>query len=185
MQKKDDEDEKPSGFEKFLKKTRKGITHEKKEQEEETKSNSHEKDKPAKDDKKAAANDSKDEQEELSEEEETDKDKKQKETQKKNSLNDFFFDPKGNKPKWENIGLAGFLCLALGFYQMTRGEPSTEITFNELIHTYIPQNQVKLITISEDKGGEVFKYKAQIELIEGKRVHIILPNVQHFLNNLG
>lgn len=94
-------------------------------------------------------------------------------------------DPKDNKPKWENIGLVGFLTCAFGFYLATRGEPSQEITFNELIHTYIPQNQVTMITISEDKGGEVFKYKAQVELIDQKRVHIILPNVQHFLNNLG
>ena len=42
-----------------------------------------------------------------------------------------------------------------------------------------------MITIAEDKAGEVFKYRAQMELNDGKKVHIILPNVQHFLNNLG
>lgn len=42
-----------------------------------------------------------------------------------------------------------------------------------------------MITIQEDKAGEVFKYKAIVELIDGKKFYIILPNVQHFLNNLG
>ena len=42
-----------------------------------------------------------------------------------------------------------------------------------------------MITIQEDKAGEVFKYRAQCDLLDGERVHIILPNVQHFLNNLG
>jgi hypothetical protein len=41
-----------------------------------------------------------------------------------------------------------------------------------------------MVTIKEDKAGEVFKYRAEVELVDGNFVHIILPNVQHFLNSL-
>lgn len=47
-------------------------------------------------------------------------------------------DPNDKKPNMENIGLVGFLAAAFGFYLYSRGAPSNEITFNELVHTYIP-----------------------------------------------
>lgn len=74
---------------------------------------------------------------------------------------------------------------AFGYYLYTREEPMQEITFNDLIFNYVPAHRVSLITIQEDKAGEVFKYKAIIQLVDGKKHFIILPNVQHFLNNLG
>ena len=178
---KDGSNKESSGFDKFLKRTKKqappkddnrpatepaGDDQEEDDKEEAKKGN-----------KKKGSKD--EEHEDLTEDEaeaEKEKEKEKKKESEKNSFTEFFMDPKNN-PKWENIGLIAFLTSAFGYYLYSRGEPSVEITFNELIHTYIPQNRVKMITIAEDKGGEVFKYKAMIDMDDGKRVHIILPNV--------
>lgn len=187
-EKADSKDENNTGFEKFLKRTRKstkssdGANSDQRpatepigdDNEDKTEDPKEEDDKKE-DDKKMKSDAEKDDADLTEDEAENEKEKK--EESKPNALTDFFMDPKGNKPKWENIGLVGFLAGAFGFYMFTRGEPSQEITFNELIYDFIPQNQVTMITIAEDKAGEVFKYRAQIELTDGKRVHIILPNV--------
>jgi len=39
-------------------------------------------------------------------------------------------DPKNNDPKWENLGIVGFLLGALGYYAYNQGPASEEITFN-------------------------------------------------------
>jgi len=39
----------------------------------------------------------------------------------------------------------------------------------------LTKNQVKMITITEDKSSDMFKYKAEVELLEGKKVHLVLP----------
>jgi len=41
-----------------------------------------------------------------------------------------------------------------------------------------------MITITEDKQSENFKYRALIETLEGKRVHLVLPQVENFLYKL-
>jgi hypothetical protein len=41
-----------------------------------------------------------------------------------------------------------------------------------------------MITISEDKSSDMFKYRAQIDTIEGKKVHLVLPQVENFLYKL-
>lgn len=41
-----------------------------------------------------------------------------------------------------------------------------------------------MITISEDKHSDMFKFRAQIETIDGKRVHLVLPQVENFLYKL-
>lgn len=43
---------------------------------------------------------------------------------------------------------------------------------------------MKLITIGEDKYNDSFKYRAQIETIDGKQIHLVLPNVENFLAKL-
>ena len=45
----------------------------------------------------------------------------------------------------------------------------------EFINQYLTKNLVKMITISEDKTSDNFKYKAEIETLEGKKVHLVLP----------
>ena len=54
----------------------------------------------------------------------------------------------------------------------------------DFINQYLTKNQVKMITITEDKSSDMFKYKAEIELLEGKKVHLVLPQVENFLYKL-
>ena len=42
-----------------------------------------------------------------------------------------------------------------------------------------------MITISEDKdNSEIFKFKAEVETLDGKKVHLTLPQVENFLYKL-
>lgn len=41
-----------------------------------------------------------------------------------------------------------------------------------------------MITITEDKSSDMFKYKAEVELLEGQKVHLVLPQVENFLYKL-
>ena len=41
-----------------------------------------------------------------------------------------------------------------------------------------------MITISEDKSSDMFKYRAQIETIDDKQMHVVLPQVENFLYKL-
>lgn len=41
-----------------------------------------------------------------------------------------------------------------------------------------------MITITEDKTSDMFKYKAVVETLEGKKVHLVLPQVENFLYKL-
>jgi AFG3 family protein len=54
----------------------------------------------------------------------------------------------------------------------------------EFVNQYLSKNQVKMITITEDKSSDMFKYKAEIETLEGKKVHLVLPQVENFLYKL-
>lgn len=178
--KKDDQDEGvPEGFQKFLKKTRKGTASRKDSEQTEKKSSKDEKEKTAagKEEKK------KDEDEDLSElEEEHDgKDKDSKKDSDKGQsgsakkIKEFFFQPNGKDPKWENILLVAFLTGAFGYYLTTMKAPSEEITYPEFINTYLAQNKCTMITISEDKSSDTFKFRAVIDTDSGKKVHMVLP----------
>ena len=41
-----------------------------------------------------------------------------------------------------------------------------------------------MITISEDKSSDMFKFRAQVDTIDGKKVHLVLPQVENFLYKL-
>jgi len=88
-------------------------------------------------------------------------------------LRSFYFDPNGS-PIFENwlivIMLSGFL-----YYYLTNKAGSTEITYMDFVNQYLSKNQVKMITITEDKTSDMFKYKALIETLDGKRLHLVLP----------
>ena len=85
----------------------------------------------------------------------------------------FFFDP-NQGPKWENIALVAILGGCFGFYMWSKS-PSQEITYMDFINQHLSRNQVKMITISEDKSSDMFKYKAEIETLDGTQVHLVLP----------
>jgi hypothetical protein len=88
-------------------------------------------------------------------------------------LQGFFFDPNGG-PRWENIVLVGVLGSAFAFYMWSK-PTSLEITYMDFVNQYLSKNQVKMITISEDKASDMFKYRAEIETLDGNRVHLVLP----------
>ncbi len=45
----------------------------------------------------------------------------------------------------------------------------------DFINQYLSKNTVKMITITEDKTSDMFKYRAIIETHDGKKVHLVLP----------
>jgi len=61
------------------------------------------------------------------------------------------------------------------YYYLNSKSPSQEITYLDFINQYLSKNQVKMITIAEDKSNDMFKYRAEIETLEGKKVHLVLP----------
>lgn len=75
--------------------------------------------------------------------------------------------------------LSGLLYLYL-----SSKSPSQEITYMDFVNQYLAKNQVKMITIAEDKSSEMFKYKAIIETLDGNKVHLVLPQVENFLYKL-
>lgn len=100
-------------------------------------------------------------------------------------FNEFFFDPNNNNnPKWENIALVAFFAGTFGYYVYLSTNNSQEITYIDFINQYLSKNQVKMITIMEDKSNDSFKYRAEIETLDGKKVHLILPQVENFLYKL-
>lgn len=172
-EKEDDKKDAPKGFEKFLKKTREGK-----------KAADKKEDKGDKGDKKAQ----KDDEDEQTEEETVEEEKKQKQESQvdeaKKKINQFFFEPNGKGPKWENFALVAFLTSAFGYYLATMSSPSEEVTYIDFINQYLAQNQCTMITISEDKSSDMFKYRAQIDTVDGKRIHLVLPQVENFLYKL-
>lgn len=54
----------------------------------------------------------------------------------------------------------------------------------DFVNQYLSKNQVKMITIAEDKSSEMFKYKAIVETLDGNKVHMVLPQVENFLYKL-
>lgn len=41
-----------------------------------------------------------------------------------------------------------------------------------------------MITISEDKASDMFKFRAEVETQDGSKVHLVLPQVENFLYKL-
>jgi len=41
-----------------------------------------------------------------------------------------------------------------------------------------------MITISEDKASDMFKFRAEVETQDGGKVHLVLPQVENFLYKL-
>jgi AFG3 family protein len=97
-------------------------------------------------------------------------------------LKNFYFNPNGS-PIFENWLLVLMLSGLLYFYLSSKS-PSQEITYMDFVNQYLSKNQVKMITITEDKTSEMFKYKAVVETLDSKKVHLVLPQVENFLYKL-
>jgi hypothetical protein len=130
------------GFEKFLKKTRnKPFTPEATEpaEDKQTKESKSEESQREKEKKKMKRDEDDDE---LSEEEQEPKkeEKKKEESDAKKQLKNFFMQPNGGGPKWENVGLCAALLGAFGYYMASREAPSEEITYMDFVNQYLAQN---------------------------------------------
>ena len=115
--KQDESDNVPEGFKKFLKKTRQGSGSKKsgdKEAQKEAKSD--------KDDKKKKQEEDEDDLTDIEDEKESegkDGDKKKEDNEYAKKAKQFFFQPNGKDPKWENFGLVAFLVGAFGYNMLT------------------------------------------------------------------
>lgn len=76
-------------------------------------------------------------------EEKPDKKTKKEESKTENTkkvINEFFFQPNGKGPRWENIAVVGFLAASFGYYLATMGTKSQEVTYVDFINGYLAQN---------------------------------------------
>ena len=150
----------PSGFEKLLKKSKKGST------------------------KKDEKESSKDQEEPTEDQEEGSfykkgGDKKDKsdsnESDWKKNLKSQFFEPNGGGPKWESWFLLSCIGATGAYYLKSISGQSQEIQYQELVQNYLQNNEIKVICLQEDKTGSTFKYRAVIELNSGVKKHLVLP----------
>jgi len=178
----------PSGFEKILKRTRKGITHDDKESsaDEEKKTSDDSGDSKKKDEESKKEEEA---EESDAEEEETKKDKKKKgdsDDQQgwKEKIYGFFRDPNGGGPNYENLLKLVIMGGAIGYYAKFAKAPSQEITYQDFTQNYLSQNKVEMITLCEEKNNASYKYRAVVQTFEGDKVHLVLPQVENFLMKL-
>ena len=168
----------PSGFEKILKRTRKGITHDTKEEKEASSSKEEEGDSVKKDkeseDKKAKEDEQSDDEKE---EEEKTKDKKKEEEGQGygEKVYGFFFEPNGGGPNWENWLKLALLGGISSYYTIFAKAPSQEVTYMDFVNNYLSQNKVELITLCEEKNNASYKYRAVVQTFDGEKVHLVLP----------
>lgn len=76
-------------------------------------------------------------------------------------MKSFYFEPNGS-PKFENW-IVVLLLSGLVYYYLSNRATSTEITYMDFVNQYLSKNVVKMITITEDKSNDMFKYKAIVE----------------------
>ena len=96
----------------------------------------------------------------------------------------FFIEPNGGGPNYENWLKLAVLGGLAGYYAFYMQSPSQEITYMDFVHSYLSQNKVEMITLCEDKNNASYKYRAVIETNDGQKVHLVLPQVENFLMKL-
>ena len=175
----------PSGFEKILKRTRRGVTHDKKEGAEEKAAKDGDEDNKPKEEKKAEESDGEQETDEKEKENKEKKEEGEGDKQDwKQKIYNFFMEPNGGGPNYENWLKLVVLGGLTGYYAFFMQSPSQEVTYMDFVHNYLSQNKVEMITLCEDKNNASYKYRAIIETTEGAKVHLVLPQVENFLMKL-
>lgn len=99
-------------------------------------------------------------------------------------MTDQFFEPNGGGPKWENWLMLGLIGATGTYYLSTMKPSSKEITYQDMVQNYLQKNDITMITLCEDKTGSTFKYRANLETLQGECVHLVLPQVENFLYKL-
>ena len=173
----------PSGFEKLLRRTKRSITHDDQEEKVGAKKGE-EKEASKKKDDDDKESDEMDDDIDSGSKKTTDTKKTPNKASTSSQVSQYFFEPNGGGPIWENILMAalmfGTLVYTIGFGD----RPSEEITYMDFVQNYLSKNQVEMITIGEEKNNSMFKFRARIDTVEGKRVHLVLPQVENFLLKL-
>ena len=99
-------------------------------------------------------------------------------------MKSYFFEPNGGGPIWENFLLLALL-MGTSLYSIFYSDaPSEEITYMDFVQNYLARNQVEMISICEEKNNSMFKFRAKVDTVEGKKVHLVLPQVENFLLKL-
>jgi hypothetical protein len=93
------------------------------------------------------------------------------------------------RPDGKGPNLLGWLMLSLIgltlYYRLfVKGMPSAEINYQDFVNNHLSKNNVKMITLTENRDGSAFKYRASINMVDGKNYHIVLPQVESFLYKL-
>mmetsp|Transcript_24432 Transcript_24432/g.30392 ORF Transcript_24432/g.30392 Transcript_24432/m.30392 type:complete len:184 (-) Transcript_24432:1992-2543(-) len=161
----------PSGFDKILKRPRRGINHssnDAKQEEAEAKDVDGKKASSADDDEKVDKEEKKEEKKEESdgEQEESDKKKKKKDEGEEQGwgqkIYGFFMEPDNGGPNYENWAKVAFVGALVGYYGFMAKGPSEEITYNSFVTDYLQPNNVEMITLSEEKNNASYKYRAMV-----------------------
>ena len=153
----------PSGFEKLLKRSKKGSqpTNEQ----------------PDKDKKQARAEqqtDDEGDQESTSSEKSSKSSSDKKQSGWQNGFGMLGGMPGDGGPRPELFWLGMFSCGML-YAWLNMSEPSKEISYQQLVQEHLEQNAITMITLCEDKSGENFKYRANIDTVSGQKFHLVLP----------
>ena len=151
----------PRGFEKILKRTRKGINHERDAEEKKAAADDSE-DSKKEEDKKDADADSDDEKEDEKDKDKKKDNKEEEQESWKNRIYNYFMEPNGGGPNYENWLKLVVLGGVAGYYLMFMQQPSQEVTYMDFINNYLTKNSVEMITLCEDKNNAAYKYRAII-----------------------
>lgn len=71
-------------------------------------------------------------------------------------------DPESGGPNYENWFGVAVAATLIGYYGFFASAPSEEITYNAFVQEYLQNNDVEMITLSEEKNNASYKYRAII-----------------------
>lgn len=88
-------------------------------------------------------------------------------------LKSVFIKPDGS-PDPSGLFIAA-LVLATLYYKLFKPTPTQEINYQDFVNVHLSKGNVKMITLSENHEGQMFKYKATIETVNGPSFYLVLP----------
>ena len=77
-----------------------------------------------------------------------------------------------------------FATAYIGWMTWYGGKPSEEIDYMDFINNYLQKDLVEMITITEERGSSNFKFRAVMDLQDGSKKHVTLPQVENFLHKI-
>lgn len=69
--------------------------------------------------------------------------------------------------------MAGLALCTLAFAANYR-KPLEELIYMDFLNEYLLKSQVKEINITKDRRSTVFNFRAEIEMVDGKRFYMVL-----------